>query len=298
MPSVDEVERLDQTEDKVNMVLLWILQGLMLEVRAGTLDIPPPILTRVLQELSDGMLGFNQAHKIASTPFPFPIAQVVTVALFLLDIYLPFAIDNFTQNVVLTPILSFILPMCYHGLNETSIELEEPFGIDWNDVDIEDLNRAFLRTLIDVLRLPPRPPYPKNWPEDTSFQFERQVRNGFSRGLNYVLTEESNHLQWDAMRLDAERDRRDALQTCLLLEREATAATPEPPSRTSDDLPRKEATWEEESHNEEIAGTALRDVVLSPNAGKDSVGWCCTTPREIGHAIHVEPITGAEIPGS
>ena len=37
---------------------------------------PPPILSRVYQELSNAMLGFNSAMKVATTPFPFPYAQL------------------------------------------------------------------------------------------------------------------------------------------------------------------------------------------------------------------------------
>jgi len=157
-PTADEVQLLDMCTDKVNCLMLWILQGTIQEIRANTLDTPPPIVTRFFQELSNGMLGFNQAHKVAMVPFPFPFAQMVSLLLVMLCLSLPLYIDIFTKNPVITPALSFLLPICYLGLNSVAIELEEPFGTDWNDVDIEVRHEDFLWVLVDVLRQATMPP--------------------------------------------------------------------------------------------------------------------------------------------
>merc|ERR1711908_216199 len=130
--------------DKVNVVGLWIIQGIITEIRSKILDVPPPIVTRVFQEISNGMLGFNQAHKVALVPFPFPLAQMVSLLLVILYLTLPLYLDAFTKNVVITPILSALIPMCYCGLNRIAIELEEPFGTDDNDVDIEVRHMEFV----------------------------------------------------------------------------------------------------------------------------------------------------------
>lgn len=151
-PTAEEATLLALASDKVNTVHLWIVQGTIQEVRAGTLDTPAPIVTRVFQEISNGMLGFNQAHKVAMVPFPFPFAQLVSLLLSILYIGLPFYIDMFTRNFIFTPLLSFLIPLCFCGLNHVSIELEEPFGTDWNDVDIEVRHEEFLLMLVDVLR--------------------------------------------------------------------------------------------------------------------------------------------------
>merc|ERR1719389_963682 len=92
-PSPEEIRRLELASDKVNCVCLWIVQGIICEIRAGRLDAPAPIVTRVFQELSTGMLGFNQAHKVAMVPFPFPFAQMVSLLLLVLYCMLPFYLD-------------------------------------------------------------------------------------------------------------------------------------------------------------------------------------------------------------
>lgn len=176
-PSSEELELIEMASDKVNVICLWIIQGIIEEVRYGTLDIPAPIATRVFQELSTGMLGFNQAHKVAMVPFPFPFAQMVSLLLMMLYLCLPFYVDNFTQNVWLTPVICFVVPFCYCGLNNIAIELEEPFGTDANDVDIADRHRDFLWSLVDTLRQPTRPPVAEN------HSLERKIRDRVSRGL-------------------------------------------------------------------------------------------------------------------
>lgn len=182
-PTPEEVDRLDAAADKVNLIMLWIIQGICLEVRSKTLDAPPPIVTRVLQELSNGILGFNQAHKVAMVPFPFPFAQMVSILLCFLYVGVPFYVDSFTQNVVVTPIISFIIPMLYHGLNHIAIELEEPFGLDYNDVDIETRHTEFLHMLVDTLRQPVIPPVS----EENSL--EARIRKGCSKRHHRILAE-------------------------------------------------------------------------------------------------------------
>mmetsp|Transcript_661 Transcript_661/g.1178 ORF Transcript_661/g.1178 Transcript_661/m.1178 type:complete len:545 (+) Transcript_661:128-1762(+) len=201
-PTPDEVQALDHANDKVNIVSLWIIQGIVLEVRAKTLDAPPPIVTRILQELSAGMLGFNQAHKVAMTPFPFPFAQMVSVLLLLMDLIFPFYVDAFTQHVVVTPIISFLIPLCYHGLNNTAIELEEPFGTDWNDVDIENRNEAYQKILIDALRMPTVPPYEEEWPKKEATRFERQISRNVCRQTQWLIERHpESKWQWDIFHL-------------------------------------------------------------------------------------------------
>lgn len=154
VPSAEEVAILEQASDKPGAICLWIIQGVILMIRNKLLDIPPPIVSRVFQEISNGMLGFNQAHKVAMVPFPFPFAQMVSLLLLILYCGMPFYIDLFTQNPVCTPLLSFLLPMVYCALNTIAVELEEPFGTDHNDVDIEVRHEDFLWLLVDVLRAP------------------------------------------------------------------------------------------------------------------------------------------------
>lgn len=171
-PTSEEVDRLTQVEDKVALIGLWIIQATMVEIRAGSLDAAPPILSRIYQQLSAGMLGFHQAHKVAMVPFPFPFAQMVSYILLMFYSILPFYIDVFTASLGLTPIISFILPMAYCCLNRIGVELEEPFGTDRNDVDIDERHEAFIHILDDVLKHSTTPPV------TASMTMEKEILQG------------------------------------------------------------------------------------------------------------------------
>lgn len=179
-PTADELDLLDVSTDKVNAVYLWIIQGISEEIRAKTLDAPPPIVSRVFQEISNGKLGFNQAHKVAMVPFPFPFAQMVSALLIILYVLLPIYLEQFTANKYLTSVLSLVVPICYCGLNRVAVELEEPFGTDWNDVDIEVRHEEFLWMLIDVLRQATKPP------KDEASKTVGKILDGCSRAQRLI----------------------------------------------------------------------------------------------------------------
>lgn len=192
LPTPEEVRLLDASSEKVKTTCLWIAQLIMMEIRSGTLDAPPPIATRIFSELTDGMLAYQQAVKIAHVPFPFPFAQAVGLLLWMLYVCIPFYVDCFTQNVVLTPIISFVLPMCYCGLNQISVELEEPFGTDWNDANIQERHEAFVHWIVTVLKQPAEPPV-------THKDLEDEILGGFDK-----LSAETGHVPWFANREPSE----------------------------------------------------------------------------------------------
>jgi hypothetical protein len=189
VPTAEEIELLQQSNDKPNAICLWIIQAIILMIRKGLLDMPPPIVSRVFQELSNGMLGFNQAHKVAMVPFPFPFAQLVSVLLCMVYVAMPLYIDIFTQNVYLTPLVSLLIPTVYCALNSIAVELEEPFGTDHNDVDIEIRHEDFLWLLVDVLRAP------KQCPIDEDGVLEDDIIRGVTRDAPIISPEFAAYLE-------------------------------------------------------------------------------------------------------
>merc|ERR1719261_1521935 len=65
--------------DQPLQVLEWINE--LISHLQPKLMTPPPVLSRVYQELSNGMLGFNQSLKLADVPFPFIFAQILEAML-------------------------------------------------------------------------------------------------------------------------------------------------------------------------------------------------------------------------
>mmetsp|Transcript_98009 Transcript_98009/g.184241 ORF Transcript_98009/g.184241 Transcript_98009/m.184241 type:complete len:539 (+) Transcript_98009:130-1746(+) len=293
-PSNEEVERLDSCTDAVNLVCLWIIQGIILEIRAKTLDTPPPIVTRVFQELSNGMLGFSQAHKVAMVPFPFPFAQMVSCLLVFFYIVFPFYVDAFTQNIIVTPLISTLVPICYNGLNCLAIELEEPFGCDHNDVDIEVRHEEFNKMLVDTIRQPSKPPRLKANGEVAP---EAKITRGVSRGMDEVYRRVDGCWPWELVTMRQKKEeetfqlrRRDMFEDIAAApEPEALAASPRnAPSNIKEST--DQASWAEESHCEEVGtenGYAHKGGLLCGNRCNPDSGM--TAMRMVDGDLAVMP---------
>ena len=122
-------------------------------------------LTRVLQnngKISDlGMLvlstPFNGAveqlsniHSVQSIPFPFPYAQLTTVFLLFYVLTFPLAFASLLGIFVIP--ISVLVTLAFFGLNEVSMELEDPFGEDPNDLPLDDTGYLLDQLLGDLHR--------------------------------------------------------------------------------------------------------------------------------------------------
>merc|ERR1712107_212562 len=133
---------------KVHLVYQWVVALIVKNLENGTLNIPPPILSRVFHELDLGMRDFNIVLQLMTVPIPFPYAQA---AVFLLMVYMlitPVAMSFWTDHGVTAFLFSFLAVMCMMSLELIAEQLENPFGDDHNDLPClyfqEDLNDCLL----------------------------------------------------------------------------------------------------------------------------------------------------------
>jgi len=132
-------------------VLEWINE--MVSSIQPDLMTPPPVLSRVYQELSNGMLGFNQSLKLADVPFPFIFAQILEACLVIFLIGAPIMVVVVTGtdlNHWITPFATSVVVMGFWSLNEMAKELENPFGDDTNDVPIVNGHERFVEALTQL----------------------------------------------------------------------------------------------------------------------------------------------------
>jgi len=139
--------------DQVFMIFTWIQDTLIRRQNMGGLAVPPPVSTRMFQEMSNGMLGFNNANKIHNTPFPFPYAQLITVALLILTATSAFIMDAYVNSAFWAALFSFLAVAGYMAINEVAIELEDPFGDDANDLPMDEYQLHFNDRLRPLLFL-------------------------------------------------------------------------------------------------------------------------------------------------
>lgn len=140
-PSEKEAAALTDCHDRCNMVMTWVLSGLAYS--AGDITVPPPIQSRMYQELSAGMVALLNNVKIADVPFPFPYAQMLTQLVLLFSCFIPVYVACFTQSLIAGPIISFMIFESFWCVNEVAKDLENPFGQDINDIPLMDFHRGF-----------------------------------------------------------------------------------------------------------------------------------------------------------
>jgi len=136
---------------KTQLVWSWLSDFIIREHMAGSMGkVGPPIISRIVQFLSDGILYYNHARKIMFTPFPFPHAQLSAFFVLMMMIAIPFLMDQYANEVWLGATLSFLAVTCLAGLHEVARELENPFRNAPNDVPLCTLLAFYNEALVTM----------------------------------------------------------------------------------------------------------------------------------------------------
>eukprot|EP00271_Cylindrocystis_brebissonii_P016723 TRINITY_DN4106_c0_g2_i1.p1 TRINITY_DN4106_c0_g2~~TRINITY_DN4106_c0_g2_i1.p1 ORF type:complete len:340 (-),score=31.46 TRINITY_DN4106_c0_g2_i1:862-1860(-) len=148
-----ELALLSDCEAPVFLVFCWLHRQLVERRRKGGLKEDAPIVSRIYQVLSDGMLGYENARKLCDTPFPFPYAQCVALLLHLNAVGMPLLMANWIGQVWLAALTTFFSVFTFYVINEVAREIEEPFRFDPNDIPVANYQHRFnARLVIALLR--------------------------------------------------------------------------------------------------------------------------------------------------
>jgi len=162
-------DMLDRTPYRCEIVVQWMQTFMTNGLRHAILDIPPPILSRAFQEIAIGMLALAQARKLTEIHFPYPFAQIHC---FLLIIHGFIGAVHF--GLTIAPhwafFLTFVITTMIWCIYFTALELERPYGDDWNDCPVEELHMQFNETMIDMMDELVRCPPTFSFPDEQSFE--------------------------------------------------------------------------------------------------------------------------------
>jgi len=137
-------------EHQVHHIMTRIIRLVTQRMNEGGVAIPPPILSRVYQELSTGLLGFTHAKKVGDIPFPFPYSQIVSFMQVCFLLSCPFVVMALVSDPVPAVFFTFFAAFCYASLNEVAAELEDPFGTDANDLPLFKLHLRYVHMLVQL----------------------------------------------------------------------------------------------------------------------------------------------------
>jgi predicted membrane chloride channel (bestrophin family) len=134
---------------KTALVTMWLQEFMSREFEAGALGkTPAPSVSRLFQFCSDGMVGYNQARKVAYVPFPFPHTQLTTFYVVVLIFFLPVLVLSFVRNMVAAAVLNTLTAGVFVGLFHVSNELEDPFRNVPNDLPLNFFQAEFNEALV------------------------------------------------------------------------------------------------------------------------------------------------------
>lgn len=148
----ESLRMVNSVPEKVELVFQW-LQQLVVEADAKEVfSVSGPVLSRAFQELSNGMVQYRQASKIARTPLPFPYMQATELLLISHWLCTPVLMCVWVESPFWAGILCFIQVMFYWSLNSIATELENPFGEDDNDLPAKEIQQDFNKRLLLLIR--------------------------------------------------------------------------------------------------------------------------------------------------
>lgn len=138
--------------DRCEVVLQW-LQRLIVEADSTEIiKVAPPILSRVYNQLGNGIVNLNNARKITDFPIPFPLAQMVTFMLLFHFMITTIVCAASVQTSAWAGFLSFLVVFSFWSINYIAIELEMPFGDDPNDLPLQEMQTDLNKSLVQLMQ--------------------------------------------------------------------------------------------------------------------------------------------------
>jgi len=148
----DSLALIQKEECRVELVLQWIQSLTVDGIKTGVCSIPPPILSRIFQNLGNGLSAFHSASNVQDIPYPFPYMQTTEMLLITHFFLTPMVMCVLTNTPLWAGIFSFCATFSLWSLNTIATELEDPFGKDPNDLPMLEMQRDLNKRLLLLLR--------------------------------------------------------------------------------------------------------------------------------------------------
>ena len=150
LPAADR-DRIAQARFKPAMLLL--LAGEWLRDRRLNGGLSPKLVQAMelpLGKLSEALGG---CERIASTPIPFTYSVIIHRTIYCYCLLLPFGLVD--SIGAMTPVVVAFIAYTFFALEALSAEIEEPFGLEANDLALDGMSRMIEATLREMLGEPP-----------------------------------------------------------------------------------------------------------------------------------------------
>ena len=126
----------------------WLNEFVARAQRTGKLaDVPPPIVSRVFQSLSEAMLGFNKARRVSEIAYPFVLAQLTDIFVCILAFLVVCLNISVVPSAAMGCFISALTTFGFVGLYEAARDVEDPFLFEPNDLPLRTMIYCFNHSL-------------------------------------------------------------------------------------------------------------------------------------------------------
>lgn len=146
LPAAD-CTRLAAARYKPAVVLLMVGESL----RAVRLreDMPPVLVAAMEQPLSRLSDVLGGCERIANTPIPFTYSVIIHRTIYLYCLLLPFSLVD--SIGMMTPLIVGFVAYTFFALESLGAQIEEPFGLEPNDLALDAMASTIEATLREIL---------------------------------------------------------------------------------------------------------------------------------------------------
>lgn len=150
--SKERFEKLKMMNHPPLEVAFWIGDYLQEQYRSDRLDVYQLTgMQNLLNALVDALGG---CERILKTPIPLAYSIHLKQLLLLYCLSLPFQLVD--QSGWWTGVLVALISFTLFGIEEIGIEIENPFGLDANDLPLDSICATMLRNIEDLMKLTPQ----------------------------------------------------------------------------------------------------------------------------------------------
>jgi len=96
--------------------------------------------------------SFSRLELFCTTPIPFPLVQLTKTLLFFWIFMLPFTIAQDIQNLHASALIMFMLVYGFVGLEFVAMEMDDPFGSDANDMDLNFWTEQTVQNIMYLIK--------------------------------------------------------------------------------------------------------------------------------------------------
>jgi len=150
--STESIKDLQESPYPTTVIFQWVQDIIVQAMEDHTISVPPPILSRVFNELANGMVAYHDCLKIQATNVPLPYKHMTRILMGAHWFITPVVMCMWTDWETWTFIFTLVQSMIFWCLYFTAHEIEFPFQAGEISYSVTELHQEFNNHLMAMAR--------------------------------------------------------------------------------------------------------------------------------------------------